>query len=85
MCRRRCCRTHDRLGRYPGLTVRGFIADLDRLIEYRGPMTPAPIATVAVTERYARRKLRVGKGKLAYRGIPLRCIGSKLWRERNAG
>jgi hypothetical protein len=34
-------------------------------------------------EQYARRKLRLKKDEpLVYRGLQLRCIGSKLWRER---
>lgn len=38
--------------------------------------------TVEVTERYARRVLRLRAGDpLVYRGLELRCIGSRRWRE----
>lgn len=41
--------------------------------------------TVAVSEPYARRKLKLKKDQpLAWHGIPLNCIGSELWRRRHA-
>jgi hypothetical protein len=40
--------------------------------------------TVAVSEKYARRCLRLKKkDPLAYNGVPLNCIGSPAWRRRH--
>lgn len=51
----------------------------------REAQRPIPRITVAVTEKYARRVLGVPKGhELEYGGVPLRCIGSKVWRSRQA-
>lgn len=63
----------------------GFIGVLNKFAEYRDISRPSvKEATVAVTERYARKKLGIKKDEpLMYRGLSLRCIGSKLWRERN--
>lgn len=41
--------------------------------------------TIDVTERYARKRLGIKKSNpLTYDDIPLRCIGSRGWRLRNA-
>lgn len=62
----------------------GFVGVLAKFADYRDISRPSITeATVAVTEQYARRKLRLKKDEpLVYRGLQLRCIGSKLWRER---
>jgi hypothetical protein len=62
----------------------GFLRVLESFAEWREKNRPGiAIATVAVTERYARRKLRIRKREpLQYRGLTLKCIGSKLWRDR---
>ncbi len=65
----------------------GFVRVLKEFADYRDKARPAiDTATVAVTERHARRTLGIAKGApLVYRGLQLNCIGSKLWRERNGG
>jgi hypothetical protein len=62
----------------------GFIAVLDKFATYRDSARPSiNRATVAVTERYARKKLGIKKDEpLIYRGLTLQCVGSKRWRER---
>jgi len=64
--------------------VGGFIAVLEKFADYRDrACLDITQATVAVTEKYARKKLGIEKDlPLTYRGMTLRCIGSKLWRER---
>jgi hypothetical protein len=58
--------------------VMGFLKTLDDLISWRSSAT---VATVAVTERYARRVLKLKKkDELQYRGLKLKCIGSAKWR-----
>ena len=63
----------------------GFVAVLKRFAAYRDISRPSiTVATVCVTEQYARRKLRLRKDEpLVYRGLRLRCIGSQLWRNRH--
>jgi len=62
----------------------GFVAVLEKFANYRDHARPSiNQATIAVTEKYARKKLGIAKdAPLIYRGLSLRCIGSKLWRER---
>lgn len=62
----------------------GFVAVLKRFADYRDVSRPSiKEATVCVTEEYCRRKLRLKKGDpLVYRGLTLKCIGSKGWRDR---
>jgi hypothetical protein len=62
----------------------GFIAVLDSFADYRDISRPSLTeATIAVTERYARRQLQLKKkDALVYRGLQLRCIGSKRWRQQ---
>lgn len=62
----------------------GFIEVLKKFADYRDHARPSiNQATVAVTEKYARKRLGIAKdAPLIYRGLSLRCIGSKLWRER---
>jgi hypothetical protein len=62
----------------------GFVRVLNDFAEWREMCRPSiGVATVAVTERYARRKLRIRKSEpLEYRGLTLKCIGSKQWRSR---
>lgn len=44
-----------------------------------------PRITLACTEKYARRVLKLKKDKpLEYQGIPLVCIGSERWRKDQA-
>lgn len=60
-----------------------FRATLRRLLAWRQD-TQSRIAgvTVEVTENYARRVLKLHKrDPLVYRGLELRCIGSRRWRE----
>lgn len=62
---------------------------VDRIQEFqrfcRDAKRPVPRITVAVSENYARRILGVPKGHaVEYGGTPLRCIGSKAWRARQA-
>jgi hypothetical protein len=46
---------------------------------------PISRITVAVSEKYARRTLGLpSDAALIYNGVPLRCIGSKAWRARQA-
>jgi hypothetical protein len=62
----------------------GFVKLLREFADYRDKGRPSiDTATVAVTEKYARKVLGVKKDEpLVYRGLRLRCIGSKLWRDR---
>lgn len=62
----------------------GFVKRLREFADYRDKARLSiAAATVSVTERYARRVLRVKKDEpLVYRGLQLKCIGSKLYRER---
>lgn len=64
----------------------GFVKVLREFADYRDSARPQiDTATVAVTERYARRVLRVKKDQpLIYRGLTLKCVGSKAWKERQA-
>lgn len=61
----------------------GFVKLLREFADYRDKGRPSiDVATVAVTEPYARKVLKVKKDEpLVYRGLRLRCIGSKRWRE----
>lgn len=44
-----------------------------------------PRITLACTEKYARRVLKLKKDKpLEWQGIPLNCIGSEKWRKEQA-
>lgn len=62
----------------------GFIEVLNKFADYRDHARPAiSQATVAVTEKYARKKLGIKKdAPLEYRGLSLRCVGSARWRQR---
>lgn len=62
----------------------GFMRALNDFAEWRAKCRPSiSVATIAVTERYARRKLRLRKRQpLEYKGLTLKCIGSKAWRDR---
>lgn len=64
----------------------GFLRHLREFADYRdAAKLPIEAATVAVTERYARRTLRLKKDQpLVYRGLNLHCVGSPRWRESNA-
>lgn len=64
----------------------GFVRVLDKFADYRDISRPSiKEATVAVTETYARRRLKLKKYQpLVYRGLSLRCIGSKQWRDEHA-
>lgn len=63
----------------------GFVAVLKRFASWRDLNRPSIAeATVAVSEQYARRKLRIKRDQpLEYRGLRLRCIGTKAWRLRH--
>jgi hypothetical protein len=63
-----------------------FIVTLGRFADWRDhAKSKIDTATVEVTEQYARRRLGIRKDEpLVYRGLTLRCIGSKLWREDHA-
>jgi hypothetical protein len=62
-----------------------FKAVLDKFADYRDKANrQINAATVCVTERYARSVLKIKKDKpLEYRGLSLRCIGSKRWRQEH--
>lgn len=62
-----------------------FIETLEQFRDYtKKSGRPIKTAVAAVTERYARRRLRVKAPEpLQYQGIKLRCIGSKRWRQEN--
>lgn len=59
-----------------------FKTELDNFVEYIKTAKPdISHATVDVTERYARKKLKVKKkDPIVYRGLALSCRGSKKWR-----
>lgn len=61
----------------------GFVRVLKEFATYRETARPEiDVATVAVTERYARRVLGLAKdAPLVYRGLTLKCIGSRRWWE----
>lgn len=63
-----------------------FMKTLEQFADWREKFRPSiTIATLSVCPETARRKLRIRKGEpLEYRGLKLRCVGSKLWRERRA-
>lgn len=60
-----------------------FRATLRRLLSWRQHSGSRMAGvTVEVTERYARRVLRLHKrDPMVYRGLELRCIGSRRWRD----
>lgn len=60
----------------------GFKQKLDQFADYRDVTKPEIAhATVDVTEKYARRKLRLKKGEpTVYRGLRLACRGSRSYR-----
>lgn len=62
-----------------------FIQELDQFVDYVATARPSiKTVTVAVRERTARRALKLKKCEpLAYKGLELRCIGSKRWRSDN--
>lgn len=59
-----------------------FRRQVDRLCAWRKPAgSRIEGVTVEVTEGYARRVLRLRKhDPMVYRGLELRCIGSRRWR-----
>jgi hypothetical protein len=59
-----------------------FKTKLDQFADYRDVTKPSiSHATVDVTEKYARRKLKLKKGEpTAYRGLRLTCRGSRSYR-----
>lgn len=59
-----------------------FKTKLDLFVDWRNTFGPSiTTVTLAVTERYCRRKLKLKKGgPLQYAGLDLTCIGSKAWR-----
>lgn len=62
-----------------------FMKDLKNFADWRDQFRPQiTSATIEVTEDYARRKLKLKKkDTLVYRGLRLRCIGSRAWRDLN--
>lgn len=61
-----------------------FLKTLNEFADYceKIPGLHITSGVIAVSEKYARRRLRLKKAvPLVYRGITLRCIGSKRWRE----
>lgn len=66
--------------------MRGFKWTLDEFAKWREQNRPSiTTAVIEVSEKYARRVLHIKKDKpLAYRGLSLKCIGSKAWRNENA-
>lgn len=63
-----------------------FLSTLKKFAEWRDLNRPSiSNATVEVTEKHARRALHIPKGEpLVWRGLSLRCIGSKRWRADRA-
>lgn len=63
----------------------GFKRDVDKLVDYVAVSRPSvDTVTVAVTEKTARRALKLKKkDPLVYRGMSLRCIGSRRYRLEN--
>lgn len=61
-----------------------FLEDLDKLASHIEIACPSvKVVTVAVTEKTARRQLKIKKAEpLVYRGLELKCIGSKRHRNR---
>lgn len=55
---------------------------LDRFADWRDASNPSvTAATVAAREATVRKALRIKKREpLVYRGLTLRCVGSKRWR-----
>lgn len=64
---------------------KNFIANLDLYIEWLHKMLKPVLGTTArinVTEKYARRKLKIKKDQpTTYRGLILICLGSHAWRQ----
>jgi hypothetical protein len=62
-----------------------FLDELNEFIDYANKARPSvSTATVAVTERTARKVLRLKKAEpLAYRGMALKCIGSRRYRREH--
>lgn len=60
----------------------GFVSTLREFADYRDRAAlTITAATVAVTEKYARKVLKLKKTEpLVYRGLILHCVGSKRWR-----
>jgi N-acetylglucosamine kinase-like BadF-type ATPase len=63
----------------------GFLKTLNEFADYRDRASLSITeATVSVTEKYARRLLKIKKDEpLSYRGLTLKCIGSARWRLNN--
>ena len=61
------------------------MAVLNHFCDYAAAaQAPIETAAIPVTERYARRKLRLKRADpLVYRGLALRCIGSSRWRQEH--
>jgi hypothetical protein len=58
---------------------------LDRFADWRDKNRPSiNSATVSARTATVRRMLKIKKDQpLVYRGLALRCIGSKAWRDKN--
>lgn len=65
--------------------AQGFVRVLDEFAEWCAKHRPdIKSATIHVTASTARRKLKIKKNDpLVYRGLTLRCIGSKRYRNKN--
>lgn len=63
------------------------VSFLKALRDYRDKAPPrSDTVTLEVTESYARKVLRLKKSEpLFYRGLRLKCIGSKHWRREQQG
>lgn len=62
---------------------RDFLVAVMRTLEYAStPGTRRPSCiTVSVTEKTARRRLRIKKGQpITYQGVELKCVGTRAWR-----
>lgn len=60
---------------------------LDRFADWRDASNPQVVsATVLAREATVRKALRIKKAEpLVYRGLTLRCVGSKRWRYAHPG
>jgi hypothetical protein len=70
-----------------GGCLMSFLTKLDEFARYVRTARPSiTTATVAVTEKTARRALALKKADpLTYQGLQLKCIGSRRWRNEQTG
>jgi hypothetical protein len=64
--------------------VSSFISEIDRLLAWKQKSnSPISAVTVSVTEKTARPRLKLKKkDPLVYKGLELKCVGTRAWRLR---